>query len=204
METKLGNKNGEAIASLVLGLIGLLVWLLPILGVPLTIIGLVLGVYSRTSPKRKLAIAGIVLCIIGLLASITNSALGVYMLTTGKLDISNSIISDLANIKTGQVIFCADTDDEVNPIDASDTFSPGTFYARLETLTISKETTVRVTIYKQDGDTDNVYDIFDQLVSEEWNILATEVKLDTPGKYKVVFTNSNDGEKYGEGIVTIK
>lgn len=55
-----------AVAALVLGIIGLIAWLLPILGYPVTIVGLVLGIKSVKSEKRGMAIAGIVMCSIDL------------------------------------------------------------------------------------------------------------------------------------------
>lgn len=78
--------GGRAIASFVLGLIALLNWLIPpILGLPIAIVGLVLGVTSRDSPRRGLATAGIVLSIIGLVLAVLNAALGFYLGATGRL-----------------------------------------------------------------------------------------------------------------------
>ena len=68
-----------AVAALVLGIIGLIAWLLPILGYPVTIVGLVLGIKSVKSEKRGMAIAGIVMCSIGLVLSLINSILGVIL-----------------------------------------------------------------------------------------------------------------------------
>jgi hypothetical protein len=77
--------GGKAIWSLCLGLFGLLAWFLPIIGLPVTITGLVLGIKSLSGPRRGMAIAGIVLCITGLLASIANAAIGAYLGATGQL-----------------------------------------------------------------------------------------------------------------------
>jgi len=71
--------DGRAVASLVLGLVGLIAWFLPIIGVPVTVSGLVLGILSLNGPKRTFAIVGLVLCIIGLIASMVNGALGAYL-----------------------------------------------------------------------------------------------------------------------------
>ncbi|MCG5547507.1 DUF4190 domain-containing protein, partial [Halorhodospira halochloris] len=76
--------GGKAIASLVLGIVGLFAWLLPIAGLPVTIVGLVLGIKDINSSNRGMAIAGIVLCIIGLVASIINASIGFYMGSTGQ------------------------------------------------------------------------------------------------------------------------
>jgi hypothetical protein len=56
------------VAALVLGIIGTLLSLIPILGmyaIPLTAIALVLGVLGARKPKKGLAIAGLVLGLIG-------------------------------------------------------------------------------------------------------------------------------------------
>lgn len=77
--------GGKAIASLCLGLFGLIAWFLPIIGLPTTITGLVLGIKSLQGPRKGMATAGIVLCIIGLVASIANAAIGAYLGATGQL-----------------------------------------------------------------------------------------------------------------------
>ncbi len=71
--------EGQAIAALVIGIVGLLTWCLPILGVPLAIIGIVLGVMGMKSSKRTLAIIGLVLCALSLLAGIVNGVLGAVL-----------------------------------------------------------------------------------------------------------------------------
>ena len=75
--------GGKAIASLVLGIIGLLGWCLPLCGLPLTIVGLILGIMDLKGPKRNLAIWGIVLCGIGLLLSVINGIIGAVMAING-------------------------------------------------------------------------------------------------------------------------
>ena len=77
--------GGKPIASLCLGLFGLIAWILPIIGLPTTITGLVLGIKSLDGPRKGMATAGIVLCIIGLVASIANAAIGAYLGATGQL-----------------------------------------------------------------------------------------------------------------------
>ena len=77
--------GGKAIASLCLGLFGLIAWFLPIIGLPTTITGLVLGIKSMNGPRKGMAIAGIVLCIIGLVAATANAAIGAYLGATGRL-----------------------------------------------------------------------------------------------------------------------
>lgn len=68
--------GGKAIASLVLGIIGMIAWFIPLFGAPITIIGLVLGIKGMKSNRRGMAIAGVVLCIIGLVLTIINASIG--------------------------------------------------------------------------------------------------------------------------------
>ena len=68
-----------ATAALVLGIISLATWLIPIIGYPVTIVGLVLGIKSVKSEKRGMAIAGIVMSSIGLVLSLVNSIAGVIL-----------------------------------------------------------------------------------------------------------------------------
>ena len=65
--------SGEkSTASLVLGLIGLIAWIIPLIGFPVTIVGLILGI------KKKYTV-GIVLNVICLLLTVANSAIGAFM-----------------------------------------------------------------------------------------------------------------------------
>jgi membrane-bound ClpP family serine protease len=77
--------NGKALASMVLGIIGLGAWFIPLFGAPITITGLILGIYGLKSSSRGMAIAGVVMCIIGLVATIVNGSVGAYMGCTGQL-----------------------------------------------------------------------------------------------------------------------
>lgn len=73
------NDRMMAIASLVLGVINLCAWFLPICGLPIGIVGLVLGYFGkRDVSQRTLAIIGMVLSGIGLLLACGNGALGAW------------------------------------------------------------------------------------------------------------------------------
>lgn len=93
MQTEMpdSSKNWMAIASLVIGVIGLCAWIIPLIGCPTTIIGLVLGVLGLKSDQRTLAIVGIVLCSLTLLATIVNGVFGAYLGATGQMDFLNNI-----------------------------------------------------------------------------------------------------------------
>lgn len=74
-----------AIISLVLGIMGIVAWLLPIIGLPVTAGGLICGIVARNFSKRGLVISGMVLSSITLLLTIINSAIGLYLGATGQL-----------------------------------------------------------------------------------------------------------------------
>ena len=74
------NKNASrATSSLVLGIIGMIAWLLPIAGLPITIVGLVHGIHGQKSSQKGKATAGLVLSIIGLVLTVINAALGALL-----------------------------------------------------------------------------------------------------------------------------
>ena len=81
--------GGKAIASLVLGVLGLLGWCIPLFGLPMTITGLILGINDMKSRNRGMAIAGVVLCSLGLALSLVNAGIGAYLGATGRNPVVN-------------------------------------------------------------------------------------------------------------------
>lgn len=82
----MNERNGLSIASLVLGLIGIVAWLLPLAGYPVTIVAIVLGVKGmKQQSGRGMAIAGLVLGIVFLVLTLINSVLGAYLGAMEKL-----------------------------------------------------------------------------------------------------------------------
>ena len=73
------DRSWAGITALILGLISMLAWLLPICGGPTSIAALVFGLLGLTSSRRGLAIAGLVLGGIGLMLTVGNAALGIFM-----------------------------------------------------------------------------------------------------------------------------
>jgi hypothetical protein len=72
--------NGAAVAALVIGIISMIAWLLPIVGIPLSIVGIVYGTRGRRLfTNRTMATVGLVLCIIALVLAAINSLAGVMM-----------------------------------------------------------------------------------------------------------------------------
>lgn len=71
--------KGLSVASLTLGVVGLLAWLLPLVGFPIIITGLILGIIGRKRGGKGLGTVGIVLCVITLILTTANSAYGAYL-----------------------------------------------------------------------------------------------------------------------------
>ncbi len=71
--------SGKSIASFVLGLVGIIAWLIPLFGYPVTITGLVLGILARKTEKNGFSLAGIILSSITLAITLINSILGAIM-----------------------------------------------------------------------------------------------------------------------------
>lgn len=82
-------KNSRATIGLILGIVGLVAWFIPLIGAPVTITGLIFSKKGLRSLKRKLAIAGIVLSSIGLLATLINASIGAYQGATKQINFIN-------------------------------------------------------------------------------------------------------------------
>lgn len=77
--------TGKAIASMVLGICSCVFWCLPILGLPVSIVGLALGASNKNPAAAGQAKAGVITSIIGLVLSIGNAIVGVIMAVGGKM-----------------------------------------------------------------------------------------------------------------------
>lgn len=75
---------GKAVASMILGIVGLAAWLIPLIGLPITVIGLTLGIIALKSSNRGMAIAGIIMSTLGLVLTIINGSIGAYLGATGQ------------------------------------------------------------------------------------------------------------------------
>ncbi len=73
------NQDGMAIASLVLGCVGLFGWCIACVGFAIGVAGIITGVRGLNSTKRPLAIVGICLSGLCLLLSVANMILGVLL-----------------------------------------------------------------------------------------------------------------------------
>lgn len=74
--------QGLAIASMVLGIVGFVACCLPLVGYPVTITGLVLGIVAKGKGAKGMAIAGIIMSTITLILTLINSIAGVFLSTT--------------------------------------------------------------------------------------------------------------------------
>jgi len=68
----------------VLGLVNLITWVIPIIGLPLSIWGLIASIKALRQGGGGLAVAGLVLNIIALILSVVNAAIGAYLGATGR------------------------------------------------------------------------------------------------------------------------
>ena len=67
-----GNNENKSTGALVCGIVSLIMWLLPVIGLPVSAVGLILGCKNRYK-------TGIALNIIGLLLTIINAAVGAVL-----------------------------------------------------------------------------------------------------------------------------
>jgi hypothetical protein len=72
-----------------MGILGLLSWLLPPLGLVVTIIGLVYGIPALKRTNKGLALSSVILCSIGLVASSLNMMVGAFLGATGQHQLVN-------------------------------------------------------------------------------------------------------------------
>lgn len=81
-ETATDKKATKAMVGFILGLVGIIAWFLPIIGVPVTILGIIFSALGINSQNRNKAIAGLILSIVFLVVTLINSFLGALMTST--------------------------------------------------------------------------------------------------------------------------
>jgi hypothetical protein len=72
--------ESKAVVALILGLTGMILWCCPLVGLPVTLCGLVFGFRSLHGENAPMAVAAIILSSIGLLLTILNAIAGVLMM----------------------------------------------------------------------------------------------------------------------------
>lgn len=79
MEENEEKKAKKATTGMILGLCSIIAWIIPIIGYPVTICGIVFSSKGLNSENKGRAIAGLILSIIFLLITLINSIAGVLM-----------------------------------------------------------------------------------------------------------------------------
>ena len=78
-------KAGKPIASLVLGIVSLFLWLVPLLGLPVSVCGLVFSIKAlKTGNNKGMAMAGLIMAAIGLGLVLVNGIFGAIMGASGQ------------------------------------------------------------------------------------------------------------------------
>jgi len=72
--------ESKAVVALILGLTGMILWCCPLIGLPVTLCGLVFGIRSLHGENAAMAVVAVVLSSIGLLLTILNATAGVLMM----------------------------------------------------------------------------------------------------------------------------
>ena len=72
--------ESKAVGALILGLTGMILWCCPLIGLPVTLCGLVFGIRSLHGENAAMAVVAVVLSSIGLLLTILNATAGVLMM----------------------------------------------------------------------------------------------------------------------------
>ena len=70
-EPKADDGKNVALASALMGLIALFAWLSPVVGAPISILGLLLGIKGTAGQKKAVAVAGMIMSLLGLVAAVT-------------------------------------------------------------------------------------------------------------------------------------
>lgn len=70
------SKDTLSLIGMILGFCSILAWLIPLLGYPCTIVGIILSACGMNSNKKNFAITGLVLCIVFLVITLINSLIG--------------------------------------------------------------------------------------------------------------------------------
>ena len=77
------NNSNFAVLGLILSLIGQIGYILPVIGVPILVAGLILSILGLKSPKRSVARTSIILCLFPLSLFLIGTISENYMESTG-------------------------------------------------------------------------------------------------------------------------
>lgn len=106
---------------------------------------------------------------------------------------------------TGTVTFCMNVDTDGNAIDESSTFKAGEVFILFKTKDPFNVIKIKQTIYKIDGDGEEIYYEQNIRVKRDWFMIWGARDFSKAGKYRVEYTQlTNSGRiTIGEGLVTI-
>lgn len=76
------NKSGKATAGFVLGLCSIIAWFIPLIGYPVTILGIIFSALGIKSAKKTFAVIGLICSIIFLIATLINSIVGAILMAS--------------------------------------------------------------------------------------------------------------------------
>jgi len=71
-----GGRRGRPRFGLVLGIVGLITWIVPVIGFPVSITGLIFSINSLSRREKGIPVAGVLTCAIGILLSIASAWIG--------------------------------------------------------------------------------------------------------------------------------
>jgi len=78
-------------SSVKIGIVMLVLWIIPVVGLMLAVAGFVLGIVSYGNLKDDMARAGIFLNTLGFGMSVLNLGVSLYLFATGEVDIVNLV-----------------------------------------------------------------------------------------------------------------
>lgn len=100
-----------------------------------------------------------------------------------------------------KLIFCESVDDELNPINQSETFSPGEITAFVKSSNSFGTSIIQLSVYKVAGKQEELVDRGKVEINPEWDAFAYPITLFNKGQYKVVV--KKDGDLITDNKVTI-
>ncbi|AZO93736.1 hypothetical protein [Halocella sp. SP3-1] len=102
-----------------------------------------------------------------------------------------------------EVTFCESVDDNLKPINSGSVFTTGQLAVRIESPESFGTNKLEVSLYKVNGESEQLFDRGEREVNPDWNIFALTVYFADPGEYKVVFSKPG-GEKIASSSVEIQ
>jgi hypothetical protein len=105
-------------------------------------------------------------------------------------------------VSTNNVQFCTKVDENLECINPGIRFKHGKIYAKLETNDHFQQNHIYLTIYREKGIAESLFDEGSYEVNPDWNAISVPLTFYNPGRYRVVFRKLVN-VKIAEGIVTI-